>query len=178
MSRGGQFAMYFVGHHRHVVAEGDFADLHQFLPCPHPSGGIVGIAEQHHFYPFVGGFPFQVFEIDAVGMVFVNERVACRFAAVVADGGEEAVVDGRLHQYFVARHGQGLDDGGHGRHYAGGINHPLLFNGPSVSAFEPCADGFVILIGHPCVTEDAVSHAVGQGFRDGGSRTEVHVRHP
>ena len=45
MSRVGQFAMYFVGHHRHVVAEADFADLHQFLPCPHPSGGIVGIAE-------------------------------------------------------------------------------------------------------------------------------------
>ena len=111
-------------------------------------------------------------------MVFVNERVACHFAAVVADGGEEAVVDGRLYQNLVARHGQGLDDGGYGRHYAGGINHPLLFNGPSVPAFEPCADGFVILIGHPCVTEDAVSHAVGQGFRDGGSRAEVHVRHP
>ena len=43
---------------------------------------------------------------------------------------------------------------------------------------EPADDGLVVRVRYQGVTEDAVSHALLQGFDDGRSSLEVHIRHP
>ena len=174
----GELAMYFVGYHRHVVPVADVAHALQLFGCPHPSGGIVRIAQQQHPRAWVGGFLLQVFIIHAVRVALQHQRVGDADAAAVAYGRVEAVVHRALHQHTVARARQGFEDGGDSGHYARGINHFLPADVPPVAAIEPVAQGRVVFVGHACVAEDAVSYPALQGVDDGLRGAEVHVGHP
>ena len=118
VSRHHELAVDFVGDDGHAVAQADVAQAGQFVARPHAACGVVGVAEQHDLHARVGRTAFQVVEVHAVGLVFIDEGTFLHRASVVADGGEETVVHGRLHQHLVARCGERLDDGREGGHHA------------------------------------------------------------
>ena len=178
MARHDKLAMYLVSHHRHAVTQADVAHALQLLARPHAAGGVVRIAEQHERHARVGSPAFQVVEVHAIGAAVPQERALLGHAAVVAYGGEEAVVHGRLHQHLVARHGEGPDDGRQGRHHADGVDDVAAVNRPSVAAREPSRNGIVISIRHTGIAENAVLHAARQCLGDGGRRAKIHVGHP
>ena len=99
-------------------------------------------------------------------------------AAVVADGGEEAVVDGCEDEHALAGHGDGLDDGRDGGHDARGVLYPLAADVPLVATLVPPDDGVVVAGLHNGIAEDAVVDALAQRLADGGCCLEVHVGDP
>ena len=161
-----------------MVAQADVMQALQLFAAPHPSGRVVGVAEQEGAHLGVGGAALEVVEVDVVGAVGVDKRAVFHHAAVVADGGEEAVVHRALYEHLVARQREGLDDGRDGGHHTGGVDDPLALYGPLVAAGEPTGEGLIVGVAHLAVAEHPVLHPAAQGVDDGVGHTEVHVGHP
>ena len=104
-----EFAMYLVAENKDPVLHAYVAHAEEFVACPHPSYGVMRIAEDEEFHSGVAALPFEFFPVDRDGIV-LQEFVLDDGASVVPDAGEETVIDGRLDEYLVARTGHCLDD--------------------------------------------------------------------
>ena len=58
-----QLAVYLVGDDPHAMAQADVVHACELLACPHPSGGVVGVAEHEQLHPRVGGLALHVVEV-------------------------------------------------------------------------------------------------------------------
>ena len=116
MSRKGEFAMNLVCHYSHAVAQADFTDVKQFVACPHSSCRVVRVAEQQQLRFGLGTFTLEVFEVDVVSLVLIDQTIRHNLTAVVADGGEETIVDRALNDDLVTRSCECLDNGGESGH--------------------------------------------------------------
>ena len=105
-----KLAMYLVAHHQYVVTDADISQLLQLFTSPHSASWVMRVAEQQQFGFRVSCFALQILKVHCIGMVFVEQLVLYYLTSIVANGGEEAVIDGRLHNYLVARLGERLDD--------------------------------------------------------------------
>lgn len=77
--------MNFVGNDEYVVAKANFADACEFFTCPDASDGIVWIAKDEYFGFFVCRFPFEIVEVDVIGVAFAEQGAGHDFASVVTD---------------------------------------------------------------------------------------------
>ena len=118
MARHDEFAMYLISDNDDIMARTDLSHPKEFVALPDTSSGVVRIAEQEEACLGVSGFALKVIKINLIGCAYAAKGIAEEGAMVVADGGEEAIVDGCLGDDFVAWAGQGLDDGGDGWHHA------------------------------------------------------------
>ena len=173
-----EFTMDFVADDEHAVTEADVAHACQLFSCPHASGWVVGVAEQKDFCVRVSAFRFEVFPIDFIAVVLHLERILCQDAPVVADTGEEAVIDGCLDEHNIAGLCDALDDGGDGGHDSAGVDEGLSLDGPSVATGKPLDGGLVEAFGHEGVAEATVLYAFLECLLDARGYLEVHVCHP
>ena len=156
----------------------------QFLGRPHTTRGVVRVAEQEDGRLLVGTFRLEVGPVDreyrGCGGTGVRryETGLQHLAAVVADGGEEAVVVGRQDEHLLAGHRQRLDGHRHGRHDTRGIKDFLATDGPLVATLEPRDDRLVVVVAHMGIAEHAVLSPLADGLLNGRCRLEVHVGHP
>ena len=174
----GQFAMDLVRNHEYPVPQADVADTPQLFRRPDPSDRVMRVAQQQQLRFRIGGFRFEIVEIDRIAVVPVNEAIGRHFASVVADRRVETVVGRGLDDHPVARNRQGFDDRRQRRNDAARIDDPPGIHLPAVTVLEPPHDGIVIGLRHFGIAENPVRHAPLQGFDNGWSGTEVHVRHP
>ena len=178
MPRHDEFAVNLIADDVHVVACAYCPHALQFFARPYASGGIVRVAEQKHGGLLIGTLALEVVPVDGIGVAFAAQLVLCQFASLVANAGEEAIVDWSLYQHALAREGKRLDAATDGGHHAAGIKYPVTPDVPLVSAMEPRDDGLVVALVYLGVTEHAMGHTLGQSPANGWSSLEVHVRHP
>lgn len=107
----GEFAVYLIGEHFYAMTQTNVIKTDELLTTPQSSCGIVGIAEQQDACLVAGTFPLQVLIIHGVLYISIVQRILHHHTTIVADTGEETVVIGCLDDYFIAWHGECLDDG-------------------------------------------------------------------
>ena len=56
------------------MTDTDFSDTYQFFVPPHPSGRVMGIAQQHHLHFRISGLTLQVFVLNRVSIVGKAQR--------------------------------------------------------------------------------------------------------
>ena len=154
----------------------------ELISCPDSAGRVMRIAEDKQFHAWVCTLFLKVIPIhfvgESVGCVYTLEWRFDDMALVVPYAGEEAVVDGRLHQYGITRLSESFDDSRDGGYYACCIKHPRALDFPSVTLTEPVDDGFIIIFGDESVAEDTVVKPLLQGIDDAWSGFEIHVGYP
>ena len=110
MSRKDKFAMNLVRYYPYIIPKADFPKrvsscFVQTLPA-----GLCGLHNSRTFYTRVSRLPFQIDEVHLISSVRVNQWIGGNLASVIADGGEKAVIDRCLHDYFISGSCQRLDD--------------------------------------------------------------------
>ena len=136
-ARHGQLTMDLVAENHHIVADADIAHLLQFCLTPDPACGIVGTAEQEEFHVFACALTLKILKVNGVGIVLVDEFVLSHSAAIVEDGGEEAVIDRCLDQHGITRLSEPLDDGGNGWNDTAGVENPVFLDRPFMTTRKP-----------------------------------------
>ena len=172
-----EFAVNLVGNHKHVVTEANLADALQLRTCPHPSNGVVRVAEKKH--AGLGCLGLEIFPVYAPAAVFIMKRAVQLHALVVPYCREKRVVAGREHYYLVSGNGHGLDCGRVGSYYSGCRNHGLTGNPlPAMARREPLVLYRKVVVRNKFVSKDAVVKPFLQGLEYSRSGLEVHVGHP
>ena len=170
--------MNLIGYDSNAVSQTYLAHATKLVACPHPSAGIVRVAEKEEFHPGVGSFLLKIVEIDGIGSVGIEQRRSYCFTVVVAYRREKAIIDRRLHQYPVAGNGQCLDNSRHGRYNPRGVDDPVASDRPAVPPVEPLYKRIVIRIGHTRISENTMFHPTTQSIHNRLGRTEIHIGHP
>ena len=76
MSRHHKLAMNFVGNYEDIVLQAYFAYACEFVACPHASGRVVRISQNHYRCLRVGSLLLKVVEVNSVSAVLVYQFVA------------------------------------------------------------------------------------------------------
>ena len=164
------------------MAQADVVHAQQFFFRPNTSTWVVWVAEQEDGCLLVGALPFKVLPVNHIGWLVVNDGCLKRtfqyFTPIIADAGEEAVVDGRRHQYSFSGHGQCFDDCRHCWYDSRGILDPFTLNLPVVTAVEPVDDAAVIALADDGIAEHTMFHSFLQCLCNLRQYLEVHVCHP
>ena len=174
-----ELAMNLVADDLDAVTQADVVHPLQFVARPDAARRVVGVAEQEEGGLRVGALGFEIGPVDFEAVVAGKpQHTFKRLAAVVADGGEEAVVVGREDEHPFARHRERLDGYRHGGDDTCGIENLFATDGPLVAALEPGDDSVVVVVADDGVAEDAVLSPFANSLLYGRCRTEVHVGHP
>ena len=173
-----QFTMNFIADNLHMVSLAYLTHLRQLLACPHSSRRVVRIAQQKYRCLLIGTLLLEVGPVYDIAVAFSLERALRYLAALVADGGEEAVVDRSQHEHLLTGQRQGFDGAADGRHDTRGVEYPVTVDDPLMATAEPRDDGVVIAVVYAGIAEDTVLYALGQCFLDGRCHLKVHVGHP
>lgn len=160
------------------LRQADFSDAPQFFGCPDAPCGVVGVAEQHQLHVRIGCCVFQRFEINGVGVVAANQLTFGGFTTAVGDRDEEMVVDGCLHQHFVAQPGQCPENGRQGRDHAGHRMYPFALRRPAVAPGKPPRDCRIVAFRDLRIAENTVLDPAAKRLDDSRCRPEIHICHP
>ncbi len=173
-----QVAVYLIGYNKNIVLQAYLAEAGQLVSRPNPPHGVVGAAQDSHFQLRVPGLFLKISVIHTIAAVYVNERIGDQLSAVVLNGVEKRVVDGRLDEHFFPWSHEGAHQQVERGHHARRCANPFRSHRPPLASFHPVDDRFVIRTRFGGVAVDPMACPFGQGIHDGLRAGEIHVSHP
>ena len=170
--------MDFVAHHNHVMGQANAHQGFQLFGGPHPTHGVVGIAQQEQLDLVFNDRPLESFEVDRVGPVLVHERRIHHLAPIILHHTAEGVIDRLLDQHRIARVGEGPHRSRQGEHDSRGQNEALFRRAPTVTGGKPVIHRIVIGVAFNGVAENTMRNALGKRIGHLAGQGKIHVRHP
>ena len=170
-------AVGLVADHKHVIAVADFRHPLHVLPAPRVGDGVVGIAEDQHGGSGVGCLSLQVLKIDAVGSIFVNQRIFQDISSVALDDQRKVKIHRRLDNHVVAHVGDRLHEHLDRNDQARRVGHPVRPDFSAVPLFIPVGNRIVKCLGHNPIRKIALDRLFHHRFRHLGRRQKIRIRH-
>ena len=158
----------------------DLKSLLQLPALPHPSGRIVGRAEDNQMNPVLFYFALHILKIHAPHAVFIGQqRAVDGFSAGSLNVGSVSHVDRGMQKNLVAGRGQDLNRAGHHPVNTVFIADVFPFQaGKMVAPFMPGNNRIIICVAGRVIAEQGMLHTADYGVCDSGRRRKIHVGDP
>ena len=172
----GEVSMDFVRDDQRTAFLADVSNLTKFIHRPHTPTGVMRIAEDECTAAL--HVAAQAVEVDVVVPVAQVERRTHHFTLQPFGNEEKGMIDGRHHQYLVARLRKAEQGKGLSTHDTRHKRQPVGPHFPLMALLQPATDGGVPSFASRCIAQHLVLQPAAQGIHHKRWRTEVHVGHP